>query len=80
MQSLHDLGDGHQIERVYRLAQDLLAPGGLFLNADLLYDPADPRPGRMPMERHLSLLFAHGFQRPQCTMEIDSFGCIVGFA
>ena len=50
MQSLHDLGDGHQSERIYRLAKDLLAPGGLFLNADLLHN--------------LSLLFAHGSNAP----------------
>ena len=80
LQSLHDLGDGHQIERIYRLAHDRLAPGGLFLNADLLHNPEDPRPGRLPIERHLSLLSAHGFQRPSCTLETGGFGCIVGFA
>ena len=57
-----------------------LAPDGLFLNADLLHNPEDPRPGRLPIERHLSLLSAHGFQRPSCTLETGGFGCIVGFA
>ena len=80
MQSLHDLGDGHQVERIYQLAHELLAPGGLFLNADLLHNPDDPRPGRLPIERHLMLLAAQGYQRPACTLEMGGFGCIVGFA
>ena len=80
MQSLHDLGDGHQVERIYQLAHELLAPGGLFLNADLLHNPNDPRPGRLPIERHLMLLAAQGYQRPACTLEMGGFGCIVGFA
>ena len=80
MQSLHDLGDSHQVERIYQLAHDLLAPGGLFLNADLLHNPEDPHPGRLTIERHLSLLSAHGFQRIACTMETGGMGCMVGFA
>ena len=80
LQSLHDLGDGRQVERIYQIAYEILAPGGLLLNADFLHNPEDPRPGRLPIEQHLRLLHTHGFQRPACTLEIDGFGCIAGFA
>ena len=80
MQSLHDLGDEHQVERIYQLAHALLPPGGILLNADFLHNPEDPRPGRLPIEHHLRLLSAHSFQRPACTLETGGFGCIVGFA
>ena len=80
LQSLHDLGDGYQVERIYKMARNLLAPGGLFLNADLLHNPADPRPGRLTIERHLELLHAHGYQRVACTLETGGFGCCTGYA
>ena len=80
LQSLHDLGDGHQVERIYEIARDLLASGGLFLNADLLHNPEDPRPGRLTVERHLELLAAHGYQRVECPLETGGFGCVAGFA
>ena len=28
MQSLHDLGDGHQVQRIYQRVLELLTPGG----------------------------------------------------
>ena len=65
---------------MYQLAHDLLAAGGLFLNADLLQNPEDPHPGRLTVERHLSLLSAHGFRRIACTLETGGMGCLVGFA
>ena len=80
LQSLHDLGDAHQVERIYQIAHEILAPRGIFLNADFLHKTEDPRPGRLPIEQHLRLLSAHRFQRPKCTLEIDGFGCMVGFA
>ena len=78
MQSLHDLGDGRQVERIYELAHELLGPGGLFLNADLLHNPEDPRPGRLTTERHFELLTAYGYERVVCTLETGGFGCMVG--
>ena len=80
LQSLHDLGDAHQVERIYQIAHEILAPRGIFLNADFLHKTEDPRAGRLPIEQHLRLLSAHRFQRPKCTLEIDGFGCMVGFA
>jgi hypothetical protein len=82
MQSLHDLGGEVQINRIYRLARSLLAPGGLFLNADLVTPPGQERPdkpGRRTVARHLELLRAHGYERVACTLEQGEFGCVVGF-
>ncbi len=76
MQSLHDVGDEVAVDRVYGLAKNALTRGGLFLNADL---STPEKPGRMPAERHLALLDAHGFEHVSCTLEIGSFVGVVGF-
>lgn len=81
LQSLHDVGDETAIARLYGLAKGLLAPGGLFLNADLVVPVGEQRPdnpGRLPIVRHLELLTAQGYQSPQCTMAVGNFGCVVG--
>ena len=80
MQSLHDLGDGHQVQRIYQRVLELLTPSGRLLNADLLHNPADPRPGRLTTERHIELMLACGYQRAECTLETGGFGCIAGYA
>jgi hypothetical protein len=83
MQSLHDLGDEAKVNRIYGLAKELLAPGGLFLNADLIVPPGQDlpdNPGRRSIPRHLELLKSHGYERIACTLEIEDFGCFVGFA
>lgn len=82
MQSLHDLGGEEQVSRIYRLAQSLLAPGGLFLNADLVVSPqqdASPNSGRRSISRHLELLQTQGYRRVSCPLQLGEFGCIVGF-
>ena len=81
LQSLHDVGDEDAIARLYGLAKGLLAPGGLFLNADLIVPPDEPRPdnpGRLPIARHLALLTAQGYHSPQCTLAMGNFGCVIG--
>ena len=81
LQSLHDVGDEQAIAQLYGLAKGLLAPGGLFLNADLIVPPDEPRPdnpGRLPIARHLALLTAQGYQSPQCTLAVGNFGCVIG--
>ncbi len=78
LQSLHDLGDATAVARITRLAAAHLAPGGCFVYADLLPDPAPnavPSPGRMPVERHLAMLTAAGFATAQCTLKVGPFGC-----
>lgn len=83
MQSLHDLGGENEVNRIYRLARDLLVPGGLFLNADLIVPPGQDRPdnpGRRSVPRHLELLTSHGYDRVACTLQVTGFGCFVGFA
>ncbi len=81
LQSLHDVGDEQVIARLYSLAKRLLAPGGLFLNADLVVPTGEQRPdnpGRLPIAHHLELLTAQGYQSPQCTLAVGNFGCVVG--
>ncbi|NKB66979.1 MAG: methyltransferase domain-containing protein [Candidatus Latescibacteria bacterium] len=78
LQALHDLGDEPQVERIYRLAHGLLRPGGLLINADLLHNPEDPRPGRLSTERHLELMRHHGYGDASCTLATGGFGCCVG--
>jgi SAM-dependent methyltransferase len=76
MQSVHDLGDVTAVARIYGVAAELLASGGLFVNADLLpsTDPAaPPHPGRFPVRRHLELLRAAGFDRAACTLQLGGF-------
>jgi len=83
MQSLHDLGGEPQVDRIYGLARTLLAPGGLFLNADLVTPPGQDKPdnpGRRSISRHLELLKAHGYARVACTLALGDFACVVGFA
>jgi len=82
MQSLHDLGGEPEVNRIYGLAQTMLKPGGLFLNADLVVPPdADKpdNPGRRSIPRHLELLRSHGYGRVSCSLEKGEFGCCVAF-
>ncbi|MGY8827531.1 MAG: class I SAM-dependent methyltransferase [Candidatus Latescibacterota bacterium] len=80
MQSLHDLGDEPQVERIYAKSLPLLHPGGFLLNADFHHNPDDPRPGRLSTERHIQLLKKHGYQRVETTLITDGFSCSIGFA
>jgi GNAT superfamily N-acetyltransferase len=81
MQSLHDLGEEYHVNRAYGLACQLLAPGGMLINADLTTSGAEPEsknPGRLPLDRHLQLLRAHGFGQVACTLMLNDFVCVVG--
>lgn len=80
MQSLHDLGDEAQVERIYEKSRSLLAPGGFLLNADFQHDPEDPRPGRLSAERHIQLLKKHGYQRVEVAPISERFACSIGYA
>ncbi len=80
MQSLHDLGDEAQVERIYAKSLALLKPGGLLLNADFQHDPNDPRPGRLSTERHVQLLKKHGYQRVDISLVAGRFASSIGFA
>lgn len=81
LQSLHDLGGEAEVSRIYRLARGLLAPGGLFINADLTAPEGGAvadNPGRLSVSRHLDLLREYGFTRVECTLQLDDFACVVG--
>ncbi|GAB4447614.1 MAG: hypothetical protein Kow0031_30180 [Anaerolineae bacterium] len=79
LQSLHDLGGEAEVSRIYRLARERLAPGGLLLNADLVAPEGGEvanNPGRLPVSRHLQLLRNLGFDAVTCTLQVDEFACI----
>ena len=81
MQSLHDLGGEPEVSRIYGLARELLVPGGLFLNADLVVAPGvelPNNPGRRSIARHLALLEQHGYTNSHSTLTVAGFGCVVG--
>ena len=80
MQSLHDLGGEESVSRIYALAKAALAPGGLFVNADLLAHTVrepDTNPGRLSLARHTELLSALGYENVSVTLEAGDFGCVV---
>lgn len=82
LQSLHDLGGLAEVSRIYRLAHELLGPGGLFLNADLIAPEGGAvanNPGRLSISHHLELLREYGFERVECTLHVDDFACVVGW-
>lgn len=80
MQSLHDLGEEAQVERIYEKSRSLLAAGGFLLNADFQHNPEDPRPGRLSAERHILLLKKHGYQRVEVASVAERFACCIGYA
>jgi predicted TPR repeat methyltransferase len=80
LQSLHDLGDEENVSRIYEVARELLVPGGLLLNADLVIASGlekKEQPGRCTIPRHLELLHSHGYAEVACTLAIGDFGCFV---
>jgi hypothetical protein len=82
MQSLHDLGGESHVSRIYKLARQLLSPGGIFINADLTVPAGTQKPdnpGRLSIPRHLELLQTHGFERVRCSLHEDELACVVGF-
>ncbi len=83
LQSLHDLGGEAEVQRIYRLARQRLAPGGIFLNADLIVPEGDAvtrNSGRLSISRHLQMLHGLGFEAVECTLQVDEFACVAGKA
>jgi SAM-dependent methyltransferase len=83
LQSLHDLGGEPEVARMYAMAQSVLRPGGLFLNADLIVAPGQElpdNPGRRSVVRHLALLNDCGYTNTAFTLEVGDFGVVVGFS
>jgi SAM-dependent methyltransferase len=81
LQSMHDVGDGTVIERIYGTCYDLLSPGGVFLVADFVvaedaFDPA--KAGRLPQSWHLSRLRACGFTDVGSVVAAGQIECFQG--
>ena len=81
LQSMHDVGGGETIEKIYRACRELLAPSGIFLVADFIvseggFDPE--KPGRLPKSWHLTALERVGFESADCLLHAGSIGCFQG--
>ncbi|MDE0008121.1 MAG: class I SAM-dependent methyltransferase [Gammaproteobacteria bacterium] len=77
MQALHDVGDEAEHEAIYAATRQLLAPPGLFLNADLVRQSGNG-PTRIPLHRHLTMLSAAGFDDVASSLTIGDYACIKG--
>lgn len=80
MQSLHDLGGEAEVNRIYGLALQLLPENGIFINADLIVEPGEElpnNPGRLTIQRHITLLKDHGYRAIECIHNKGGFGCIL---
>ena len=77
MQAMHDVGGEDEHARVYAAARRLIAPGGLFLNADFVAH-AGGGPSRIAAVRHLEMLRAAGYEAVACSLNLDRYGCMVG--
>ena len=82
MQSLHDVGGAASTANIYRHCWQLLRPGGMMLNADLVIPAgmeAVPNPRRLTVKHHLQLFAEAGYQRSECTLEQGEFACCLGW-
>ena len=80
MQAMHDVGDEDAHARIYGAAKELLASGGIMLNADYVRRSGQTSgPGRIEIEGHLGLLRACGYEPVKCTLDLSRYGCVVGY-
>ena len=75
MQAMHDVGEEPEHEAVYTAACQLLAPQGLFLNADLVRQSGNG-PSRIPLDRHLAMLTSAGFPDVTSSLTIGPYSCL----
>ncbi|MBS13109.1 MAG: hypothetical protein CME19_16060 [Gemmatimonadetes bacterium] len=81
LQSLHDVGDGEAISRLYSESLNTLAEDGILLAADFVVpeDGFDPdRPGRLPISWHLETLKSAGYRDVVCSVEVGALACFKG--
>ena len=79
LQTLHDLGGVGALEAIYRQAHELLAPGGILVNADFVvpFEKDDPeRPRRLPVETHEYLLSSLGLVDFRCGLQRGKMACV----
>ena len=79
MQAMHDVGGEEEHDRIYTAARQLLAPQGLFLNADLVRQNAGGA-SRIPLHRHLAMLTSAGFDDVASSLTIGPYACMRGVA
>ena len=78
-QALHDVGGPKEHAAIYRASAELLAPGGLLLNADFVDRPGAAR-RRIGLARHLDMMAAAGLLGTKATLDLGPYACVVGFA
>lgn len=79
LQTLHDLGGFDALETTYRRVFQLLAHGGILVNADFVvpFEKDDPgRPRRLPVETHKDLLSGLGFIDFRCELLEGKMACM----
>ena len=78
-QTLHDLGGIDALEAVYRQVEELLASGGILVNADFVvpFEKDGPeQPRRLPVETHKDLLSSLGFIDFRCELQQGKMACM----
>ena len=78
--AIHDLGSEAAVTATYRKATQLLEPGGLLINADLVTkhdDDEPPSDGKLKIPRHLEILTDLGFEDVRSTLDLGHYACIV---
>ena len=79
LQTFHDLGGIDALEETYQRIFQLLAPGGILVNADFVvpFEKDNPeRPRRLPVETHNDLLYSLGFIDFRCEMLQGKMACM----
>ena len=77
IQAMHDVGGEEEHEAIYTAAYQLLAPQGLFLNADLVRQ-SGKGPSRIPLHSHLAMLSSAGFADVTSSLTIGPYACVRG--
>ena len=80
--ALHDLEELKFVEAVYQKSAQLLKPGGLFLNAELVVEADsenDVDGGKAKVGWHLEVLKQLDFERVDCSLDFGHYACIQGY-
>jgi SAM-dependent methyltransferase len=79
--AIHDLGNEMNVLKVYRKVRDLLQPGGLLINADLVLteeNEVEDDKGKLKVSHHLELLKEIGLEDVQCSLTFGYYACVTG--
>jgi len=80
--ALHDLEEWKFVEAVYQKSAQLLKPGGLFLNAELVVEAdseKDEDGGKAKVGWHLEALKQLDFEQVDCSLDFGHYACVQGY-